>query len=151
MFATRSSVFIRGEGGFGGERGPSVGFDVPDRQADATLHFPTAPNQALIYRLSGDRNPLHTDPSFAAKGGFTRPILHGLATYGITTRLLVNEFCGGDGSLMTSIDGRFTKPVMPGDGLVVSAWRENGGVLFRTANSYGDLTIDRGHFAFREP
>lgn len=151
MFATRSSVFIRGEGGFGGDRGPSVGFAAPTRAADATLRFRTAPNQALIYRLSGDRNPLHTDPSFAAHGGFTRPILHGLATYGVTTRLLVNEFCGGDGSLMDSIDGRFTKPVVPGDELVVSAWREDGGVLFRTADAAGEVTIDRGHFTFREP
>lgn len=154
VFATRSAVFIRGEGGFGGDRGPSLAFEVPPRAADAVLRYRVAPNQALLYRLSGDRNPLHTDPAFAARGGFTRPILHGLATYGIAARLLVNEFCGGDASRMCDIDGRFTTPVVPGDELVVSAWREPAAdgrttVLFRVADAAGATTIDRGHFSYR--
>ncbi|HWE89354.1 MAG TPA: MaoC/PaaZ C-terminal domain-containing protein [Pseudonocardiaceae bacterium] len=144
LFATRSSVFIRGEGGFGGDRGPSVDFAVPDRAPDATLRFPTALNQALIYRLSGDRNPLHADPAFAAAGGFERPILHGLATYGITVRLLLGEFADGDPDQLATVDGRFTKPVLPGEELVVSAWRDGDSVLFRTANGAGDIVLDRG-------
>ena len=144
LFTTRSSVFIRGEGGFGGDRGPSATFSVPDRPADAELRFPTSVNQALVYRLSGDRNPLHTDPAFAAAGGFDRPILHGLATYGIAVRLLVNEFCNGDASRVRSISGRFTKPVWPGEELVVSAWADGETVLFRTANGDGYVVVDHG-------
>ncbi len=148
LFATRSSVFIRGAGGFGGDRGPSGRFSPPDRQPDAELRFPTAVNQALLYRLTGDRNPLHADPEFAAAGGFDRPILHGLATYGITVRLLVNEFADGDPSRLSSVDGRFTKPVTPGDELVVTAWREDDAVVFRTANAAGDVVLDRGRAEF---
>jgi acyl dehydratase len=144
VFSTRSAVFIRGEGGFGGDRGPSGEFQVPDHEPDATLRFPTARNQALIYRLSGDRNPLHADPAFAAAGGFSRPILHGLATYGITARLLLNEFGGGDPDRLSAIEGRFTRPVTPGDELVVRAWRDGDAVLFRTANGDGDTVLDRG-------
>jgi acyl dehydratase len=101
-------------------------------------------DQALLYRLTGDRNPLHSDPKFAAAAGFDRPILHGLATYGITARLLLGEFCDGDAARLSSIDGRFTKPVMPGDELTVSAWRDGNTVLFRTTNDKGDVVLDRG-------
>jgi acyl dehydratase len=144
MFATRSSVFARGAGGFGGDRGPSSAYTAPDRPADVVLRFPTSVNQALLYRLTGDRNQLHADPAFAAAGGFDRPILHGLATYGITVRLLLGEF----GDRLSFVDGRFTKPVTPGDELVVSAWRDGDAVLFRTANGAGDVVLDRGRAEF---
>jgi acyl dehydratase len=148
-FTTRSSVFVRGAGNFGGERGPSAAYAPPEQPADAELKFRTSVNQALIYRLTGDRNPLHSDPAFAAAGGFDRPILHGLATYGITVRLLLNEFADGDPSRLSLVDGRFTKPVWPGDELVVSAWRDaEGGILFRTANGAGDIVLDRGRAVF---
>ncbi|HEX9336915.1 MAG TPA: MaoC/PaaZ C-terminal domain-containing protein [Pseudonocardiaceae bacterium] len=149
VFTTRSSVFVRGAGGFGGERGPSSQYAAPDRAADAESRFHTSVNQALLYRLTGDRNPLHSDPAFAAAGGFDRPILHGLATYGIAVRLLVNEFCAGDPSKLSTVEGRFTKPVTPGDELVVSAWRDGeDAVIFRTANADGDVVLDRGRAVF---
>ncbi|HEX5402110.1 MAG TPA: MaoC family dehydratase [Pseudonocardiaceae bacterium] len=144
MFATRSSVFIRGAGGFGGERGPSVDHSFPDRPPDAVLRFRTSPNQALLYRLTGDRNRMHADPAFAATAGFQQPILHGLATYGIAVRLLLNEFCAGDPGRLSAVDGRFTKPVTPGDELVVTAWRDGDTVVFRTADGAGDVVLDRG-------
>jgi acyl dehydratase len=146
MFDTRSSVFVRGAGGFGGDRRPSGGFTVPDRPEDAVLRFPTSVQQALLYRLTGDRNPLHADPAFAARGGFERPILHGLATYGITVRLLCNEF--GATARLSRVEGRFTRPVTPGDELVVSAWRDGDTVVFRTANGTGDVVLDRGRAEF---
>jgi acyl dehydratase len=145
LFDSRSSVFVRGAGGFGGDRGPSGAFAVPDRPADAVLRFPTSVQQALLYRMTGDRNPLHSDPKFAAAAGFDRPILHGLATYGITVRLLLNEF----GDNLSFVDGRFTKPVLPGDELVVSAWRDGDAVVFRTADGAGDVVLDRGRAEFR--
>ncbi|HEX4225009.1 MAG TPA: MaoC/PaaZ C-terminal domain-containing protein [Pseudonocardiaceae bacterium] len=150
VFTTRSSVFIRGEGGFGGDRGPSATFAVPERAADARLRFPTSVNQALLYRLSGDRNPLHTDPAFAAAGGFDRPILHGLATYGIAVRLLLGEFCDGDASRLRSVSGRFTKPVWPGEELVVTAWADGDTVSFRTANGDGDVVVDHGELVIEK-
>jgi acyl dehydratase len=149
LFTTRSSVFVRGAGGFGGERGPSSEYAAPDRPVDARLRFRTSVNQALLYRLTGDRNPLHSDPAFAAAGGFDRPILHGLATYGITVRLLLNEFCAGDPARLSTVEGRFTKPVTPGDELVVNAWRDgDDAVIFRTANADGDVVLDRGRAVF---
>ncbi|SHF28460.1 MaoC/PaaZ C-terminal domain-containing protein [Streptoalloteichus hindustanus] len=150
LLTTRSSVFIRGEGGFGGPRGASAGWSVPRGEPDEVLRFRTAVNQALLYRLTGDRNPLHSDPAFAARGGFDRPILHGLCTYGITCRLLVNAVCGGDPDGVAGMFGRFTRPVWPGEELVVSLWDAgDGNVLFRTANGAGDVVLDRGRFTAR--
>jgi acyl dehydratase len=149
LFTSRSGVFLRGEGGFGGDRGPSVPTPIPQREPDESIGFTTAPNQALVYRLSGDRNPLHSDPAYAAAGGFDQPILHGLATYGITTRLLVRACCGSDPARMTHIEGRFTKPVLPGDRLDVEIWRESpGAVAFRTRSGSGNVVLDRGRFQF---
>ena len=90
LVTSRSGAFIRGEGGFGGERGGDPPWERPDREPDHQVVELTRPEQALIYRLSGDRNPLHVDPKFAARGGFRRPILHGLCTYGVTGRALLH-------------------------------------------------------------
>ncbi|GAA4008018.1 3-hydroxyacyl-thioester dehydratase HtdY [Allokutzneria multivorans] len=147
LMSTSSSVFVRGEGGFGGERGPSTSWEPPARPPDVSLRYTTSANQALLYRLTGDHNPLHVDPEFAARGGFERPILHGLCTYGITCRLLIREFC--QAARVRRMFGRFSLPVVPGAELVVSAWRTGPGeVAFRTADSSGAVVLDRGAFAY---
>jgi acyl dehydratase len=152
MVTTRTSTFIRGEGGFGGDRGTGQPWELPDRAADHTVIQHTRPEQALLYRLSGDRNPLHADPAFAARGGFSRPILHGLCTYGFTGRALLQELCGSDPARFTSMSGRFSRPVLPGESLVVSIWLgENGSAQFQTAKEDGTVVIDRGLVRFRAP
>lgn len=144
LATTTSSVFIRGEGGFGGERIPSPPSRIPERAPDFERVVSTRPDQALLYRLSGDRNPLHSDPAFAARGGFSRPILHGMCTYGITSRILLNAFCGGDPDRMRSMQGRFTRPVLPGDALKIQAWKEADGIRFRTLAENGQAVLDQG-------
>ena len=134
LLKTRTSVFIRGEGDFGGERGPSAAFEVPSRQPDHEVRYATSSDQALVYRLSGDRNPLHSDPSFAQMGGFDRPILHGLCTYGFTGRALLHAICEGDAGRFRSMSGRFSKPVYPGQGLAVAMWVDGDQCLFQTRN-----------------
>jgi acyl dehydratase len=154
LVTSRSSVFIRGEGGFGGDRGPSDGWRRPEREPDHRVLQPTRPEQALLYRLSGDRNPLHADPKFAARGGFSRPILHGLCTYGVTGRALLHAVCGSDPARFRSMSGRFSRPVLPGDTLVVSIWLpEDDGdtALFQTATEDGSVVIDRGRMQFLAP
>jgi len=119
LFTTRSSLFFRGEGGWGGDRGPANTVDIPDSEPDVEITYQTRSDQALLYRLNGDRNPLHSDPKFAADGGFPIPILHGLCTYGFTGRALLHGLCGGDPAAFGSMDARFTSPVMPGEALTV--------------------------------
>src|SRR5262245_21076922 len=156
MVTARSGAFIRGEGGFGGERGSSEPWQRPERTADHQVVLATRPEQALIYRLSGDRNPLHADPKFAARGGFPRPILHGLCTYGVTGRALLHALCGSDPARFASMSGRFTQPVFPGDRLTVSIWVADGAnadgdgtAQFQTAIQNGAVVIDRGLMRFR--
>jgi len=148
LMKTMMSAFIRGEGGWGGERGPSTSFELPDREPDHQVTYPTREDQALTYRLSGDRNPLHSDPSFAKLGGFDRPILHGLCTYGFTGRALLHTLCGGDPAKFKSMYGRFSKPVLPGDELTISMWVDGNECLFQTKNQNGDVVIDQGRFTF---
>jgi acyl dehydratase len=150
MVTTRGSTFIRGEGGFGGDRGTAQPWELPDRSPDHKVTQQTRPEQALLYRLSGDRNPLHADPAFAARGGFSRPILHGLCTYGITGRVLLHELCGSDPARFRSMSGRFSRPVLPGESLVVSIWvGDDGTGQFQTAQEDGTVVIDRGTVQFR--
>ncbi len=144
LFKVKMSLYCRGAGDFGGERGPSSTFEIPDRKADHEVTYVTREDQALTYRLSGDRNPLHSDPSFAAIGGFDRPILHGLCTYGFTGRALLHSLCDGDPSRFKGMDGRFSRPVMPGDALTVSMWVDGGEALFQTKNQDGDVVLDQG-------
>jgi acyl dehydratase len=150
LFTNRSSVFIRGEGGWGGDRGPSAdAASVPEREPDHVVTYATRPDQALLYRLSGDRNPLHSDPSFAAMGGFDRPILHGLCTYGFTGRALLHTLCGSDPARFGSMGGRFSSPVFPGEDLTVNQWvTGDGTAVFQTCGSDGRVVLGQGHLTF---
>jgi acyl dehydratase len=148
LLKTRSQLFCRGEGGWGGERGPQDKLEFPNRAADHQVVYATRQDQALTYRLSGDRNPLHSDPSFAAMGGFDQPILHGLCTWGFTGRALLHTLCGSDPAKFRSMNSRFSKPVMPGDHLTISMWVDGDQALFRTENQDGATVIDQGLFRF---
>ncbi len=132
---TLATAVIRGAGGFGGVPGERPAAPrYPERDADSTTVMPTREDQPLIYRLSGDRNPLHSDPWFAQNlAGFPKPILHGLCTYGFAGRALVADLGGGDATRVTGMKARFTSPVFPGEQLTTSIWRtEPGLALFRT-------------------
>ncbi|KRA25260.1 hypothetical protein ASD65_13140 [Microbacterium sp. Root61] len=128
LFTSTTGLFIRGEGGFGGSRShgssvlPKAGHD---REPDLVLAASTRTDQALLYRLCGDRNPLHSDPGFAKRAGFPRPILHGLCTWGITARVLGRAATDGDFSRIAAFGGRFRGPVLPGDELRIDAWRSS--------------------------
>lgn len=144
LFTAVMALFIRGEGGFGGERGPSGPRNVaPDTAPDAEVTQTTSPDQALLYRLSGDRNPLHSDPSFAALGGFDRPILHGLCTYGFAGRALLHELCAGDPARLRSMEGRFSASVYPGETLTTRIWRSGAGEAVFTTSASGSTAGDR--------
>ncbi len=134
LWTTRSSIFARGEGGFGGRRGSSQRVEYPDRKPDAVLESPTLPQQALLYRLCGDRNPLHVDPEFAASAGFETPILHGLCTYGVACKAIVDGILDGDVTRLTSYAARFTGVVLPGETLRTQVWDEGDGRLLATTS-----------------
>lgn len=145
LWTVKRSIFARGEGGFGGERGPSTSTAVPDRAPDAEIDIPVLPQQALLYRLCGDRNPLHSDPEFAAAAGFPRPILHGLCTYGMTCKAMVDAVLDGDVTRVSSYGARFAGVVYPGETLKASVWKDGDryvGVV--TAPSRGGETVLSG-------
>lgn len=135
LFTNTASIYVRGEGGFGGDPGPEPGNLIPDRVHDAEIASPTLPQQALLYRLSGDKNPLHADPAFAAFGGFDRPILHGLCTYGIVCKAVVDELLAGDVAAVGGFDARFTGVVFPGETVVTRAWREPDRIIVEASTA----------------
>jgi acyl dehydratase len=155
---TTSTLVIRGAGGFGGEPGVNPSrVEYPDRAPDIEIEYFTRADQALIYRLSGDRNPLHSDPWFAVeRAGFDRPILHGLCTYGFTGRALLHALSGNDPARFIAMSSRFTSPAYPEDKLIVSIWRtQPGQAVFLTRargpkDSEDRVVIDDGRAEFVE-
>jgi acyl dehydratase len=150
LLTVGSAIFIRGEGGWGGDRGPSGDRNAaPERTADASVSYRVRPDQALTYRLSGDRNPLHSDPWFAALAGFDRPILHGLCTYGFTGRALLHAMCDSDPAKFRSMEGRFASPVFPGEELTIEMWNEGAGeCIFQTRGEDGRVVLVGGRHTF---
>ncbi|MBN6041456.1 MaoC/PaaZ C-terminal domain-containing protein [Amycolatopsis sp. 195334CR] len=126
LWTARSSIFAKGEGGFGGHRGSTEKVLAPEREPDLVVDTATLPQQALLYRLCGDRNPLHADPAFAARAGFDRPILHGLCTYGIVAKVVTDAVLDGDPAAVGSWSAKFAGVVFPGETLRTSIWREDG-------------------------
>lgn len=135
IWTVTSTIFVRGEGGWGGDRGPSTSVNLPDRAPTTTRSYQVTPQQALLYRLCGDRNPLHADPEFAAKAGFPAPILHGLCTWGITLREATDTLLGGDASAVGSFSARFAGVVFPGERLSVNLWDEGDRIV-------GNVTVN---------
>jgi acyl dehydratase len=129
LWTARSSIFARGEGGFGGERGPSDRLELPERAPDLVVEVPTLGQQALLYRLCGDRNPLHSDPAFARAAGFDAPILHGLCTYGIVAKAVIDAVLDGDATAVGSWSAKFVGIMLPGETLRVRIWSEDGRFL----------------------
>ncbi|GAA3820980.1 MaoC/PaaZ C-terminal domain-containing protein [Streptomyces coacervatus] len=122
LWTNDAQIFVRGEGGWGGDRGPSTRLEPPTRDPDRTVERSIREDQALLYRLSGDWNPLHADPDFAKTAGFERPILHGLCTYGMTLKAVVDTLLGGDVTRVRSYATRFAGVVYPGETLRIRMW-----------------------------
>ncbi|MCH8815485.1 MAG: MaoC family dehydratase [Chloroflexi bacterium] len=142
LFTNTFGVFVRGAGGFGGERGPEAANKAPDRAPDKTVEMITATNQAMIYRLSGDRNPLHVDPAFASMAGYDRPILHGLCSFGYVGRAVLSTYCGNDPARLSALSARFSGVVYPGDTITTEMWDEGSGkIVFQAKTQEGRAVI----------
>jgi acyl dehydratase len=145
-FRTRTSFFLRGLGGFGGDRGPAAADPTPERPPDRSVALDTEPTQTLLYRIaSGDHNRIHSDPGFARLAGFERPILMGLGSMGIAGRALLGALCGGDPARFRAMEGRFASPGYPGDALTTDIWElGDGTAAYRTRTQRDDVILDRG-------
>src|SRR5215470_4160751 len=152
LFRGQSSIFVRGEGGFGGDRGPSGAKNVPpDRKPDKSISYATLPQQALIYRLSGDMNPLHADPDFAKMGGFDVPILHGLCSFGLAGRAVLASYFDDDPARMKTFEVRFSGVVFPGETITTDMWKtDDHTVVFTARTERGErLTASNGSWRYR--
>ena len=142
LFANTAGVFVRAAGGFGGDRGPEAANKAPERAPEKSVEMQTLPIQAAIYRLSGDRNPLHIDPAFAKMAGYDKPILHGLCTYGHLGRAVLSEYCDNDPARLTGLEVRFSGDVFPGDSIITEMWDEGGGrIVLQAKTQRGDVVI----------
>ncbi|HZO09352.1 MAG TPA: MaoC/PaaZ C-terminal domain-containing protein [Myxococcota bacterium] len=141
LFTNRFGLFLRGEGGFGGEPGPKAGNTAPERAPDGVIEVRSLPQQALLYRLSGDKNPLHADPEFAKLGGFDRPITHGLCSYGIVCKAVVDGVLGGDVAKVARYQARFAGIAFPGETYQISWWREGPQILVQAKSKERDAAI----------
>ncbi len=142
LFTNTSGIFVRGAGGFGGERGPEAGNAAPERGPDRSVSMETLPIQAMIYRLSGDRNPLHIDPAFAKMAGYDRPILHGLCSFGHVGRAVLAEYGGNDPSRFVGLSVRFSGVVYPGDTITTDMWDEGQGhIVLQARTQEGRVVI----------
>jgi acyl dehydratase len=138
LWTTRSSIFVKGEGGWGGDRGSSSPVELPDRAPDADTTYDVAPTQALLYRLCGDRNPLHADPDFAKAAGFPAPILHGLCSYGIVLRTLTDTLLGGDATRVRGFGVKFAGVVYPGETIRIRGWEDAGRIVASASVAGGE-------------
>ena len=141
LFTNRFSLFLRGEGGFGGEPGPKAGNKKPDRDPDGVVEKTLMPQQALIYRLSGDKNPLHADPEFAKMAGFEPPIIHGLCSYGVVCKAIVDNVLDGDTTKVAGWKARFAGVGYPGETYVISYWKEGDKILVEAKSKERDAII----------
>lgn len=145
-FTNRYSLFMRGAGGFGGDPGPKRSITRPKGRPTAVLETRTLPQQALLYRLSGDVNPLHSDPAVAARAGFSQPILHGLCTFGIACRAVVDSVLDGEVTRVRSYGARFSGVVFPGETLVTRVWQKDDGAWFEVdVAERGTAALTGGH------
>lgn len=146
LYTVRATLFARGDGGFCGPSGPVPPLhQVPDRAPDHVHETETRADQALLYRLSGDRNPLHADPALAVRAGFPVPILHGLCTYAIACRAVLASVCNHDPAKIRTFDVRFTSPVFPGDIIETDIWLDGDTVSFRCrVPERGVVAVDNG-------
>jgi acyl dehydratase len=146
LFTLGSTLFFRGDGGFGGRSdGAPVPHPLPERKPDATCEMPGRDDQAMVYALCGDRNPLHRDPAFAKRAGFDRPILHGLCSYGIACHAVLKTMLDYDQTRMTGFDVRFSSPVFPGETQVVEMWQDGDVISFRVRLKERDVvSINNG-------
>jgi acyl dehydratase len=150
LFTNRFSLFIRGEGGFGGEAGPKAGNAAPDRKPDGVVESKTLPQQALVYRLSGDKNPLHADPEFAKMAGFEKPIIHGLCSYGIACKAVVDDALDGDVTRVARYKARFADVAFPGETYRTCYWREDDTILLQVeAAERGAVIISNAAISLR--
>lgn len=148
LATVNQTIFGRGDGGFNGPaRTLPAPRAIPERAPDAVVLAPTSPQSALIYRLSGDLNPLHSNPAAARASGFERPILHGLATFGVTCHALMKALCNSEPAAVRAMSGRFSAPVFPGETLSVEIWREGSGATYRaTVTERAAVVVNNGYF-----
>ncbi len=141
LYTARASLFVRGEGGFGGPSGPKAGNQPPERKPDGVVESKTLPQQALLSRLNGDKNPLHADPEFAKTAGFDAPIIHGLCSYGIACKAIVDHVLDGDTTAVARYQARFAGVAWPGETYLVAYWREGDTILLEARSKQRDAPI----------